>query len=725
MNPSTGYLKGRFILFLAIILIGSGYLNSITDIDKLKARLNKVSGQEKVSVLNELAAAYFPDFSHKGLDYAFQALSLAKEISDRMGMSNALLHIGKVYLHLNEFDKALEYCLKSLSLKEEISDIKGVSLCLDRIGAIYINLRDYDTALKYQIRSKIKAEETDDQELISQTLNSIGVNYWYQKEYEQALAYFQKSRWLREKIDDKMGLSSVLNNIGVIYNEKKDFRNALKYYMRSLNIKEEIDYQTGIATTLINIGEVYGALKNYSQALRYMTRSMKLAQQIKAKNILRNSYKYLSQLYQEMGNLQKALEYYKLYSMEKDKIFNDRISQTVAEMQAKYETEKKEKEIAKLEHEKELQSLELIANKQFRNFLTVGSSLALIFIILILRAYYHIRKKNELLKGSEERYRAVIEQSNECIYLVELYSRRILEVNQAFLDLIGYKREEILNMIIYDFLAHNRKDIDEKIQKIVRYGGANLGERRYRRQDGTIVDAEVRVDLIRYSGKEVMCVVARNITERKKSEEKIRASLKEKELLLKEIHHRVKNNMQIVSSLLSLQSKRIKNKETLVLFKESQSRIESMALIHETLYRSKDLAEIDASEYIKRLASSLFSNYGINDARINLEMGVDHIKLGIDKMLPFGLILNELITNALKHAFPDNRTGAIQIFLSRSKGDSYRLVVSDNGVGIPGSFYQGKANSLGLRLIHNLVEQINGEIEISNEGGTNYEIRFS
>ncbi len=725
MKPKDRYVKICFLVFLMIIVAGGGHRFAKTRIDDLKAKLARVAGAEKVKILNELAEAYMPDSTRRSLDLAFRALSMSRKLDDRPGMSDALINIGRVYLHLNEFDKALEYYLKSLPIKEKIADGKGVALCLNRIATVHQGLRNYDTALEYLIKSKSKAQEIDDLEMLSMTLNGIGVNYWYQEKYDQALEFYQRSLKIKEEIDDKEGISAALNNIGLIYDVKKEYQNALKNYAKSLKIMEEIGYQTGIAITLGNIGEVYGAMKDYKQALRYTTRSMDLAKKIEAKNILRNRYEYLSQLYGEMGNLKKALEYHKLFSAEKDKIFNETIGKKIAEMQTKFESEKKEKEIARLEHEKALQSLELDAQKQFRNFLIGGSILALVFIIIILRAYYHIRKKNELLKGSEERYRAVIEQSNECIFLVDLYSRQILEVNPAFLSLIGYKREEILNMTLYDLLDHSINDVDEKIQKIVRYSFADLGERRYRRQDGTILPVSVRADLIRYSDKDVVCVVARDISERKKAEEKIRASLREKELLLKEIHHRVKNNMQIISSLLALQSKKVKHRETLELFKESQNRIESMALIHDSLYRSRDLAEIDATEYIKKLANSLFSNYQVRAETIKLKLNVDHIRLGIDKMIPCGLILNEIISNSLKHAFPANGNGEIHISFCRENGDKYSLIVEDNGIGMPADFGLEKAGSLGIRLIYNLVEQLQGNVQMKAEKGTIYEITFT
>ncbi|MDO5836257.1 MAG: PAS domain S-box protein [Methanobacterium sp.] len=209
----------------------------------------------------------------------------------------------------------------------------------------------------------------------------------------------------------------------------------------------------------------------------------------------------------------------------------------------------------------------------------------------------------------------------------------------------------------------------------------------------------------------------------KKAEEKIEKSLKEKEMLLKEIHHRVKNNLSVISSLLNLQSNYIKDKEDLELFRESQTRAKSMALIHERLYQSQDLKRIDFSDYIKTLASDLFRTYVVDPERINLKMDLDTILLDINTSIPLGLILNELLSNAMKYAFPNDEKGEISIKL-RSKDHQYVLIVSDNGVGLPPAIDFDKIDSLGLQLVYSLTNQIDGSLELDREHGTKYTIQF-
>lgn len=222
-----------------------------------------------------------------------------------------------------------------------------------------------------------------------------------------------------------------------------------------------------------------------------------------------------------------------------------------------------------------------------------------------------------------------------------------------------------------------------------------------------------------------------NALERKRVEEQLNASLKEKEVLLKEIHHRVKNNMQVISSLLNLQSSRIKSQEILEMFKESQDRIRSMSLIHERLYQSADLAKIDFSQYIQNLASHLFQSYRIDPGAVVLKTNVRDVSLDINKAIPCGLIINELVSNSLKYAFPQvqgtdkkiAKKGEIDIQLTADDG-RVMLLVKDNGVGLPADLDIETADSFGLQLVTTLVLQLNGEIDIKRKPGATFKITF-
>ena len=218
-------------------------------------------------------------------------------------------------------------------------------------------------------------------------------------------------------------------------------------------------------------------------------------------------------------------------------------------------------------------------------------------------------------------------------------------------------------------------------------------------------------------------IVVTEITERKRVEAQIKSSLNEKEVLLKEIHHRVKNNLQIISSLLRLQAENPQDKSPLDILQESQNRIRSMALIHEKLYQSHDLSRIDFAEYIRSLAGSLFASYRIDTDQVNLEIESEPVQLEVDMAIPCGLIVNELITNAVKYAFPRGRRGSIRVAL-HAHDHHIMLSVADNGVGFPHSLDFRNAPSLGLQLVTTLVDQIQGHIELTAGQGTKFTVTF-
>lgn len=211
--------------------------------------------------------------------------------------------------------------------------------------------------------------------------------------------------------------------------------------------------------------------------------------------------------------------------------------------------------------------------------------------------------------------------------------------------------------------------------------------------------------------------------QRKQAEDKIKKALKEKELLLKEIHHRTKNNLMVMSSILELQSQHINDEETLDIFRESQDRANSMALIHERLYQSTDLKRIDFGEYIQNLTTDLFHTYLSDLGRIKLNINADNEMVDIDTTVPLGLILNELVTNSMKYAFPDGAEGEIDIEFHKDD-DEFVLMVCDTGMGFPEDLDFRNTDSLGLQLVNNLTRQINGTIELERKEGTKFEIKF-
>ncbi len=315
---------------------------------------------------------------------------------------------------------------------------------------------------------------------------------------------------------------------------------------------------------------------------------------------------------------------------------------------------------------------------------------------------------------------AVIRSMGDPVVVLDAYNY-IVDLNAAARDLIGRGASKALGQ----FVEKSRPELAgqlERSSELVEAGkelvlGQGDEQRTYDVRISPVTDWRGRLAS--------QVVVLRDITERKRAEEQIEASLREKEVLLKEIHHRVKNNLQVISSLLYLQSRGVENDQALEMFRDSESRVRSMALVHERLYQSEDLARVDFAEYVRRLANYLFRSYGVNTNVIRLKINVEYVFLGVDMAIPCGLIINELLSNSLKHAFPDGRAGEIRVELRADGEGQFTLMISDNGVGFPKGLDFPDTKTLGLQLVNTLVNQLEGTIELDRRDGTTFEIAFA
>lgn len=337
------------------------------------------------------------------------------------------------------------------------------------------------------------------------------------------------------------------------------------------------------------------------------------------------------------------------------------------------------------------------------------------------------RRIEEALRESEEKFRATFNQAAVGLAHVATDGRWLL-VNQRFCDIIGYTQEELRLLTFQDITYPEdlEKDIYQFDQMLAGHLQSCVMEKRYFHKNGSLIWVNITASFVRKSSKNLSYFirVIEDISERKRAEAQIQASLVEKEVLLKEIYHRVKNNLQVISSLLNLQSEYIRDEQDLEMFKHSQRRIESMALIHEKLYQSKDLALIDFSEYIRDLVTSLFSYYEEKSNTLHFSINVDNIFLGLDAAIPCGLIINELVSNSLKYAFPNRENGEIGVELIAGNDNKLILSVCDNGIGLPPEFDFKNTKTLGLQLVDALTKQLSGDIKVKCNNGVYFRITF-
>jgi len=322
------------------------------------------------------------------------------------------------------------------------------------------------------------------------------------------------------------------------------------------------------------------------------------------------------------------------------------------------------------------------------------------------------KRAEDAVRGSEQRLRLMVENLPAGAVYVE---GNTLLVNRATEEITGYRRSELAT-------------VDEWFKAL--YGKNQEAIRRLYEEDKqagfpaprtvavTCKDGRIRfVEFAAYASQQGEIWLLHDITELKRAEERA--------VQLKEIHHRVKNNLQVISSLLGLQSRSIPDEPIRRMFQESQNRVHSMALLHERLYESENLCEIDCREYVQQLAAHLFRSYGVSSSRVKLVIRLDDIHLNIDTAVSCGLIVNELVSNCLKHAFPDGREGEVRIEANQGEDQKVRLVVADNGIGLPKEVNVWSARSLGLRLVRSLAEQLGATVEVSSREGAEIQLTFA
>lgn len=324
------------------------------------------------------------------------------------------------------------------------------------------------------------------------------------------------------------------------------------------------------------------------------------------------------------------------------------------------------------------------------------------------------KRMENALKESEEKYRLLVENQTDMVVKFDPEGK-VLFASPSYCEVLGRTEESILGS---NFLPLVHQDDQGKMQraldKLHRPPYVVFLEHRLLTMNGWRWIAWADKAIMDDEGNlEAFVGVGRDITERKLAEDRIMRSLKEKELLLREVHHRVKNNLQIISTLLSLQSSQIDDQSVIDLYRESQNRILSIALIHENLYQSEDLSNIKFERYVKSLIDDLFHSFGVDSDKIHIDIKIKDIVMGIETAIPCGLIINELISNTLKHAFPDGK-GQITLELDEKENKSYSLIIKDNGEAFPDEF-EANNETLGMKLISSLVSQLDGEMTINKD----------
>jgi len=336
-----------------------------------------------------------------------------------------------------------------------------------------------------------------------------------------------------------------------------------------------------------------------------------------------------------------------------------------------------------------------------------------------------ILQADQEIREQEQNYQELFNAISDAIFIQDPDTQEILDVNTTMLNMYGYSRLEVIGEGVQKFSVD--ADVASRVQVLFKEAleqGQKTAEWHTLRKDGSTFWAEVKLRPATIHGKQRMLANVRDISNRRRILSHLEAALKEQEILLREIHHRVKNNMQVIISLLNIQADYVDDEQLTEIFQEAQNRIRTMALIHEKLFTSEHMSAVDFKGYLVSLLLELINFYTIDTRRIRIEQEVETLSLDITKANPCGLIVNELVSNAMKYAFPDNREGVIRVTARSFGAHGAVLEVQDDGIGMPESVDFESVMSMGLRITRILTEQLRGKMTITRDHGTTFTLSF-
>ncbi|MEM6358444.1 MAG: histidine kinase dimerization/phosphoacceptor domain -containing protein [Bacteroidota bacterium] len=568
-------------------------------------------------------------------------------------------------------DSSLIYGQKSLVIFNGLDDPKGLSQALTSVAVAYHYLNTWDSAEYYYIKALKVRQEDGNMPKIASSLNNLGVMFMDMEDYQKATEYYIKAMEVREEAGDVRGAAITKSNLGLIFKKQGIYDKAIAYYKEAKEQFEQLEQLNYVEIALLNLGSIYNTLEEYPEGVKYNLQLRQLAEKRSSKRNLAKSYVNLANSYQGLGFLDSSL-FYVAKALDFFEATNDTLNIAQSLLSRSYFLMDQREFNIVIANSKRLEQLNLgLSNKE-------------------------MAIENQLLLSKA--YAAVRDYGKAYAHLQSSYNKR-----DSFLT-------KSLNETISDLTLKYESEQKER----------EISELKVANQEALIASqssANQRNIFILVAGIFVLGVGLLYLLLRAKSKSNtiIARSLNEKETLLKEIHHRVKNNLQVISSLLSLQSRFIEDRNAQELVNEGQNRVKSMALIHQKLYQHDNLTGVDAIDYIQNLTGTLKKAYGVDDDQVIVSYDIEKMNLDVDTMIPIGLILNELISNSFKHAFPNGNRGELDIVF-KEEMEKLRLVVKDDGIG--SSKYIEDSDSFGMRLIRSLSRKLEAEVDFNFHNGT-------
>lgn len=737
--------------------------------------------------LNTLAAKSLITNPALTLSYAEAALSAARQAGYLKGQTEALKNLSKYYLSLNEYSRTLEVYFGLIDVYDSLHDHRNQVTTYTLIANLFLKIKDFDLASKYTSVMVRQARLAGQPGLNGQA--SIAMAKLYQAKARPdsalfhaylALYWFQQAgeitsiEWVHRFLGDvmvqkklfsqaryhyRMALqcleekeyvekSVLLTRMAHICQLESDNRLNLAYNRAALRLREKSGQSFFIASSCLNVGEAYWLLGRKDSARIYLNRSLEIASKINDATLLEAINRQFYDFARAENRLADAIGFFRTSHEYRNKLTREANRSDILILEAKREIRAMERKNEIMKQKTILQDLKI---SRSRTQIILFEILLILILGLILlvdeMARKNRKRRNELkelnerlseeiavrteaearLKRSEELHRFLAENTADVISLIDAKLRRIF-ISPSCEMLYGYTQQEMLRL--HSLLDMVHPDFTDRVRSHL----ADLFQRKtfitftYKavRKDGSHFWAETIINPILNSetGEVANLIsVVRDVTERMQYEENIAENARQKEYLLREIHNRVKNNFAILISLMNMQRDQAENRELTNSLCDLQLRVRTMSLVHEQLYLTREISTIPFDNYLLHLAQVIAGSFSNN--RVSLETKLEPCRVSIEMALPLGLILNELITNAYKYAFPGERTGHIRVELAHVEGHKFSVSICDNGIGLPEGFSLQSTTTMGSQIVGILLEQVEAKLEVTNKEGACFRILFT
>lgn len=600
--------------------------------------------------------------------------------------ANALISLA-IYYYDTYPDSSLYYANEALLIAVKNKYLPKQAQIFQTIGVAFDYKGNLDSCLYFLGKALEIYKSLNLPEKQSHVISDIALAWHYRGNYELAIRNHLAAFELRKQAGNKKFISISLNNLGLAYKARKDYPAAINYYRQSLALKEETGDNQGILNTTMNIGSLYQSTLLYDSALYFAEKGLQMANKLNAKKDIASCKANIGDALLNLNRIEEAEEQLK----------------------------QAEKIALPLNHK---QCLITVYHAMGNIRVKTGK-------LKEALSYFQKALDMSASNGRQELMLNFTDKLAETYRTLKLYDKALFFKDSSTAISSRLLNEENLRQINEMTVVYQ---VNEKEKQIIvldaeKKVASSAAGRRKKERNYFIAVSVLFLCLAGFACKAYMA-------NRKKKEELdrknsiIQKALSEKEVLMKEIHHRVKNNLQVVSSLLSLQSNYIKDEQALDAVNESRNRVQSMALIHQNLYQEDNLTGIDVQDYIKKLCDNLFASYNIRPGEIKLIKEIEPLNLDVDIIVPVGLILNELFANSLKYGFSNSVKGNMIKVILKDINGTLRLAVYDNGKGLPENISSAGNDSFGFKMIDAFLKKLNGTMRRYNEDGARTEIEI-